>query len=59
MVSESIGQIVAVAGKRLKFRTKFAKMGSKVIVIVPKSYHKDAESFEDEYIDVEISEVSN
>ena len=57
MSSEAIG-LQAVAGKRIKFRTKFAKMGAKIIVIIPKSYHKDAEGFDDEYIDVEISEVS-
>jgi hypothetical protein len=43
--------------KRIRFRTKFARMDEKVIVIIPNSYHKDVENFEDEYIDVEISEA--
>lgn len=40
--------------KRVKFRTKTAKMGEKIIIIIPKSYHREVKDLEDQYIDVEI-----
>jgi hypothetical protein len=43
--------------KRVKFRAKVSEMGDKVIIIIPKSYHKDIQSFKNKFVDVEVAET--
>jgi hypothetical protein len=48
--------IKAMGIKNIKFRAKVSRMGDKIHVIIPKSYHKDIErlSLVDQFVDVEL-----
>jgi flagellar motor switch protein FliM len=41
----------------MKFRAKVGKMGDKIHIIIPKSYHKEARELLNEFVDVELIEV--
>ncbi len=47
--------------KHVTFRAKISKMGDKIHIIIPKSYHRDIEKQKlcNEYVDVEVSKDAN
>jgi hypothetical protein len=48
--------VKAMRIKNMKFRAKVSRMGDKIHIIIPKSYHKDIERLGllDEFVDVEL-----
>lgn len=43
--------------KTVRFRAKVSRMGDKIHIIIPKSYHKDIEKGKlvDQFVDVEVT----
>ena len=41
----------------INFRAKISEMGDKIIIIVPKAFHKDAKALEGNFVGVEITKL--